>query len=98
MVEGTFNSCLTDNVAFKDYFFAFDYSEIEELQEGMEIKVNWMNQARWTGNEIRQATGKQPIEDDLMNEPVIPMGSSHLSDYSGGDLIDQSAKSFEDYK
>jgi HK97 family phage portal protein len=100
-VAQTFNACLIDGV--QEYVnqklsFEFDYSDVEELQEGLETKVTWMKQARWTGNEIRQATGKTPIADPKMDEPIIPMGDSFLSDYSGDDLIDQEDKSFEDYK
>ena len=98
-VAQTFNACLIDGYEpYKDYYFDFDYSDVEELQEGIETKVNWMIKARWTGNEIRQATGKQPIENPLMDEPVIPMGDSFLSDYSSEDLTDQTNKSFDDYK
>ena len=57
-----------------------------------------MKQARWTGNEIRIATGKSPNENPLMDEPIIPMGDGFLSDYMANDLIDQTNKSFEDYK
>ena len=96
-VAQTFNGCLI-NEQFKDYRFEFDYSDVEELQEGIKEKVEWMVRSRWTGNEIRQATGKTPIENELMDEPIIPMGDSFLSDYDGLDLIDQNNKNFEDYK
>ena len=97
-VEQTFNACLIDGFEpYKDLFFAFDYSDVEELQEGIETKVNWMIKAGWTMNEIRQATGKTPVDNPLMDEPVISMGNSFLSDYSGEDLTDETNKSFEDY-
>lgn len=99
-VEQTFNASLiwgVEQFMKEGLFFEYDYSDVEELQEGIETKVNWMIKARWTGNEIRQATGKQPIENPLMDEPVIPMGDSFLSDYSGEDLTDETNKSFEDY-
>ncbi|PNX49148.1 MAG: hypothetical protein BV456_09170 [Thermoplasmata archaeon M8B2D] len=95
----TFNACLIHGIPeYKDLRFEFDYSDVEELQEGIKEKVDWMVKSRWTGNEIRIATGKSPIKDDLMDEPIIPMGDSFLSDYSGNDLIDQGNKSFDDYK
>ena len=98
-VVQTFNESLINNVPeYKDYCFEFDYSDVEELQEGIDLKVAWMTKARWTGNEIRQATGKTTIENPLMDEPILPMGDGFLSDYSGIDLIDQEDKSFEDYK
>ena len=96
-VEQTFNACLVDNVElYKDYVFMFDYSDVEELQEGIEIKVAWMRQARWTGNEIREATGKSTIDDPAMDQPIIPMGDGLLSDLSGEDLTDPN-KDFSDY-
>jgi HK97 family phage portal protein len=96
-VTTTFNaSIITEK--YKDYCFDFDYSDVEELQEGIKEKVEWMVKARWTGNEIRQGTGKAPFDNPLMDEPTIPMGDGFLSDYSGDDLIDQDGKSFDDYK
>lgn len=98
-VQQTINACLISGVeAYKDYKFIFDYSDVEELQEGIETKVAWMRQARWTGNEIREATGKSTIDNPLMDEPILPMGDGFLSDYSGEDLINQDGKSFDDYK
>jgi len=98
-VTQTFNACLIYGIPeYKDLRFEFDYSDVEELQEGIKEKVEWMKQARWTGNEIRIATGKSPNENPLMDEPIIPMGDGFLSDYMANDLIDQTNKSFEDYK
>ena len=98
-VEQTLNACLIDDIeSFQDYKFKFDYSDVEELQEGIEVKVAWMRQARWTGNEIRQATGKGIIDNPLMDEPVLPMSDGFLSDYGGDDLFDENGKSFEDYR
>lgn len=100
-VKQTFNASLIDGVeeyVKAGFVFDFDYSDVEELQEGIETKVAWMTKARWTGNEIRQATGKTTIDNPLMDDPVIPMGDGFLSEYSGEDLIDQTNKSFDDYK
>lgn len=79
--------------------FVADYSEVEELSEGMADKVNWMVQAGWSGNEIREATNQPPSENPLMNEPRVNMGVSFISDY-GEPLSDDedTDKSFEDYK
>lgn len=96
-ISETLNACtIMDIPEYQGMKWDWDYSEIEELQEGMEIKVNWMRSARWTGNEIRIATGKTPIEDPIMDEPIIPMGDGFLSDYANP--IDTGTKSFEDYK
>jgi phage portal protein BeeE len=100
-VRQTFNASLIDGV--EEYVkagltFDFDYSDVEELQEGIETKVQWMIKARWTGNEIRQATGKPTIDDPKMDEPIIPMGDNFLSDYGGEDLITDEGKNFDDYK
>ena len=95
-VSQTLTDCLINPVVeYQGMKFAFDYAEVEELQEGMEIKVNWMRGARWTGNEIREATGKNRVESPMMDEPIIPMGDGLLSDFSQN--IDDSVKSFEDY-
>jgi len=95
-VSQTLTECLINPVSeYQGMYFGFDYAEVEELQEGMEIKVNWMRGARWTGNEIREATGKNRIEEAIMDEPIIPMGDGFLSDYT--QPIDESLKSFEDY-
>ena len=97
-IEGTFNACLIDDVpeyANAGLRFKFDYSEVEELQEGMEIQVGWMNAAGWSGNEVRKATGKQPIDNPLMDEPRMPMGVSFLSDYA--EPLDDGTKDFSDY-
>jgi phage portal protein BeeE len=97
VIEDTFNECLIWNVPeHAGLQFKFDYSEIEELQEGLETRVGWMRGARWTGNEIRVSTGKQPIDDPAMDEPIIPMGEGFLSDFT--QPIEQTVKSFEDYK
>jgi len=98
-VAQTFNASLIYNIPeYSDLMFDFDYSDVEELQEGIKEKVEWMSKAGWSMNERRQATGKTPIDDPLMDEPIISMGDSFLSDYAGTDLIDQTGKSFDDYK
>lgn len=98
-VSQTFNACtIADIDGYSDLYWDFDFSEVEELQEGMKEKVDWMVRANWSGNEIRVATGKAPSDNELMDEPQIGMGTSFLSDYGGDDLIDQDGKSFEDYE
>lgn len=100
-IEQTFNACLiwgVEQYEKEGLFFAHDYSDVEELQEGIETKVTWMKNAGWTYNEIRQATGKTSVDNPLMDEPVIPMGDSFLSDYSGEDSnFLESGKDFSDY-
>lgn len=74
-VENAFNTMLIEGVdEYKDLYFAFDYSEIEELQEGMEIRVGWMKAAGWSKNEIRQATGRYPIQREILDEPLFSSG------------------------
>jgi hypothetical protein len=93
------NDCTIYNTEYQGMSWGWDYSEVEELQEGMEIKVGWMKQAGWTGNEIRKATGKEPIENPLMDEPIISMGDTFLSDYGEPlDSSDPDAKDFGDYQ
>lgn len=98
VIAETMNDCTIYGVPeYAGLKWDWDYSEVEELQEGMEIKVGWMKAAAWTGNEIRKATGKQPIDNPLMDEPIISMGDSFLSDY-GEPIDDQNAaKDFSDY-
>jgi HK97 family phage portal protein len=67
----------------KGFFFAYDYSEIPELQADYATQVMWMKQASYTPNEMREATGAKPINDPLMNEPWFGMGDSPLSSMSG---------------
>ncbi len=64
------------------YFFDMDYSNIEELQSGIKNKVDWMTKAKWTGNEIRVATGKDVVEDDAMNQPIFNQGDVLLDELS----------------
>lgn len=80
--------------------FIADYSEVEELSEGMKDKVDWMTAAGWSGNEIREATNQPRSENPLMDEPRVNMGVSLISDFGEplpGDEPDPN-KSFEDYK
>lgn len=74
-------------------FWEFDYSDIEELQADMASKVEWMSKAKWTPNEIRQATGVDAIENEYMDQPTFAMGDVFLNDLGmGGDA------NFEDYE
>ena len=56
---------------YEDLYFEYDFSEIEALQENIEKKVDWMNKAYYTPNEIRVATGMEPIDLPIMNEPIF---------------------------
>lgn len=97
-IAETMNACtIYDVPEYQGLKWDWDYSEVEELQEGMEIKVGWMKAAGYSYNEIRKATGKEPINNPLMDEPIVGMGDTFLSDY-GDPLDDQSAdKDFGDY-
>jgi len=53
------------------YFYDMDYSGVEELQSGIKEKVDWMTRAKWTANEIREATGKDKVKDDQMDQPIF---------------------------
>ena len=93
------NACtIFDIQEYQGLYWDWDYSDIEELQEGMEIKVGWMKAAGWSYNEIRKVTGKEPIDNPLMDEPVIGMGDTFLSDYGEPlDDEDPTKKDFSDY-
>ena len=77
-----------ENPNFRVYF---DYTEIPELQEDIKDKVSWMKQAFWTPNEIREATGKDIIADDLMNQPLFTTSDVPLSDMNIDLTIDEPA-------
>jgi HK97 family phage portal protein len=65
------------------YFFGYDYSAVSELQKDYDTMVRWMLSAKWTPNEIREATGAKPIDNQLMNEPWFGMSETPLSAMSG---------------
>ena len=65
-------------------FFAFDYSQVSELQADINTKVTWMKAAHWSPNEIREETGAKPIDNPLMNEPWFGMGETPLSAMGAG--------------
>lgn len=65
--------------ANENLFFGFDYSDVGELQADRAIQVQWMRQAYWTPNQILEATGQQPIDNPVMNEPWFGMSESPLS-------------------
>lgn len=61
-------------------FFAYDYSDVPEMQQDMAVKVGWMKQAYWTPNEIRDATGAKPFENPAMDEPWVGISEQPLSE------------------
>lgn len=80
-------------------FFAFDYSEVDELQAGTTELVNWMKAAKATPNEIREAVGLSLIDSDAMNEPWVNMGEMPLSQAIGEDIQDDptAGNKYHDY-
>jgi phage portal protein BeeE len=62
------------------FFYAMDYSKIEELQEGIKEKVEWMIRAHWSANQILEATGKDRIEDTQMDEPIFAQNEVLLNE------------------
>ncbi len=76
-------------------FYGFDYSGVKELQVDYATMVAWMRQAYWSPNDIRKATGSDRVDNPIMDEPIIGMGDSFLSDYSV-DLT--GTKDFIDYE
>ena len=77
-------------------FFDMDYSGVEELQTGIKEKVDWMIRAHWTANEIREATGREPIDAPEMNEPIFSNGDALLSDLEVD--LGNNNKNYGDYK
>ena len=81
---------------YKDYRYFMDYSNVEELQENLSEKVIWMNNAKWTGNEIRQATGKEAIQDESMDQPLFNQGQILLNELNFDPTLEN--KNLGDYK
>ncbi len=61
-------------------FYYMDYSKVEELQSGLKDKVDWMTRAHWSANQILQATGKNRIDDPVMDEPIFSRTDVLLSE------------------
>jgi len=96
VVQNIFNECLIYGTIFEDqgYYFKMDYSEVEELQEGMQAKIEWMNAAGLPLNDIYEAAGYSRVGHPLMDQPRFPASTMFLSD------LDQPVdvqKSYEDY-
>ena len=51
--------------------FKWDYSKVSELSDDLNKVVDAMTKAKATPNELRQAVGLEPIDDDSMNVPYI---------------------------
>lgn len=80
----------------KGYFYRMNYSSVEELQEGIKNKVDWMVRAHWSANQILQATGKPTIDDPAMDEPIFSQSELLLSDLNLDTNLE--AKNHGDYK
>lgn len=76
-------------------YWSMDYSDVEELSEGMKDKVDWMRNAHWSINEIRKATGQDTIDDPNADQPIMQMSESFLSDLST--TLDGQQKDYSDY-
>lgn len=84
---------------YKGLFFAFDYSAVAELQKDLAVQVQWMTAAKWTPNEMREATGAKPVDDELMNQPFFGMAEVPLSAMSISDNSEITpTKNYGDYK
>jgi len=78
------------------YFYAMDYSGVEELQLGIKEKVEWMIKAKWSANEIREGTGKDKIEDPQMDQPIFSQSDVLLNELNLDTNLDN--KNHGDYK
>lgn len=71
----------------ENLYLDFDYSAIPELQEDIEKQTNSLAVAWWkTGNEKRIAQGYAPLNDPLMDEPLLDAGKMPISDLNLGDI------------
>ena len=57
-----------------------DYDSVEELQEGIKEKVDWMIRAHWSANQILEATGKDRVDDPQMDQPIFAQGEVLLNE------------------
>ena len=62
------------------FFYAMDYDSVEELQEGIKEKVDWMIRAHWSANQILEATGKDRVDDPQMDQPIFAQGEVLLNE------------------
>ena len=91
--------CLTHGIdEYEPFYFVYDVSDVEEMQDALEKKVIWMSKAGWSKNEIRQATGKERIENPIMDEPIFNQGEIPLSDMSYDIEPDKDFIDYEDKK
>jgi len=72
----------------KGLFFAYDYSDVPEMQQDMAVKVTWMKQAYWTPNEIRDATGAKPFANPAMDEPWVGISEQPLSEATAPIIVE----------
>ena len=77
------------------YFFAMDYSSVEELMSGIKEKVEWMIKAHWSANQILVATGKDRVEDPQMDQPIFNQGDVLLNELNLDTNLDN--KNYGDY-
>lgn len=96
IIADVMNACLIYGTTYENegYYYKNDYSEVEELQDGMNSKIEWMNAAGVSMNEVREAAGFGRIDNPLMDEPRVPSMTMFLSELNS---IPDEGKSFEDY-
>jgi HK97 family phage portal protein len=98
-VANALNECTINNYepyANEGLFWGFDYSQIEELQDEMKTRVEWMRKAGYSLNEIRKHTGAKKIDNALMDEPILSTQDMFLSDLDYTQEEDEK-KDFRDY-
>lgn len=78
------------------YFYAMDYSAVEELQLGIKEKVEWMIKAKWSANEIRVGTGKDKVKDPQMDQPIFSQSDVLLNELNLDTNLDN--KNLGDYQ
>jgi len=97
-VANIFNEALIYGTPFQNqgYFFKPDFSEIEELQDGMKSKIEWMNAAGIPLNDVFEAAGFSRVDNPRMDEPRLPMGTMFLSDFDLPPELEE-GKDYSDY-
>jgi phage portal protein BeeE len=60
-----------------------DFDDMPELQDDKKTQIEWLMKGPFTPNEIREATGYDPSDEDGADEIIIPSGFMKLADIAG---------------
>lgn len=73
-------------IGSEEYVIDYDLQAFSELQDDITTQVAALSQAWWlTPNERRVSMGRQRLDDEMMDEVLIPSGYIPISDYGAVD-------------